>query len=266
MGNKEFYKFAKAYDIAFQGRDYEDEYDFLLWCYNNHAKNKIDSKLKPGFLEVACGPAHHAREFVRRGWNSVAVDLSEEMLEYAKILSEKENISMKYLAADMSDFSIEEKVDLAGIFTESITHLVTNEQIISHLKSVAACINSGGIYVIETSHPQYFFPDDEPNYWEAKENGMNVKILFGKPDDKYDPVLQQWEVTTKLEIEEKGQPTEIVESKSKHRWYLAQELRALIELSGVFDDFWFYGNMEVPPGKLDNTANSDCMVVVLRVR
>ncbi len=261
-----FYKYAKAYDIAFAGRDYKEECDFIEWCYKTHAVCNDKENSKPAFLELGCGPAHHAREFARRNWRSVALDLSKEMLEYAELVSGKEKLTLDYIEADMCEFNLERPINAAGIFTESITHLLTNEQFLSHLKSVAKNLLPGGIYVIETAHPLFFFPDDEPNIWEAEENGFKVKMLFGKPSDEYDPFLQQWSVTTRLEIKDNGNPKEIFESTSKHRWFLAQELRALIELSGVFDKYWIYGNMEIPPGPLDSSEDSDCMVVVLRVK
>jgi hypothetical protein len=48
---------------------------------------------------------------------------------------------------------------------------------------------------------------------------------------------------------------------------LAQELKALIELSGSFDKYWFYGSLYyLPPKELDESEESDSMVVVLRAK
>ena len=131
MSNKEFYKYAKAYDIAFEGRDYEEECDFIEWCLKNHSKLKIDKIKNLKFVELGCGPAHHAREFARRNWQSTALDLSEEMIAYAEQLSKKENLSLDYLCEDMCNYKMKSKAHLSGMFTESITHILTNEDLIS---------------------------------------------------------------------------------------------------------------------------------------
>ena len=81
---KDFYKNARAYDIAFSDRDFEYETKFLKWCLKNHAKVDNKKSSKKSFLEMACGPAQHARLFAKGGWRSIALDLSPEMIEYAK--------------------------------------------------------------------------------------------------------------------------------------------------------------------------------------
>lgn len=256
-----FYRHARAYDIAFTGRDYSEEYKFIKWCFNRHGKVKNSSKT---FLEIGCGPAHHAKEFAKRGWKTYALDISAEMIAYARLNFEKENLSAAFIEADMIDFSLAEPVDLICNFNESITHVLTNEDFITHLKSVSKNLYSGGIYIIETAHPFYFFPDSEPNIWTTMFENEEVELLFGLPDDEYDSVNQIWNLTTRFSTKEKGKKKVVVEYQSKHRWYLSQELKSLIQLSDEFDDFWFYGNMEIPPHPLDDSDECDCMVVVIR--
>ncbi len=91
---------------------------------------------------------------------------------------------------------------------------------------------------------------------------MEVDILFGHQDDPYDWITQQWLVTTRLNIRQDGQPERILEHHHPHRWYLAQELRALIDLSGAFSQTWFYGDMMTPPPAIASEAER--MVLVLR--
>ena len=83
---------------------------------------------------------------------------------------------------------------------------------------------------------------------------MEVDILFGHQDDPYDWITQQWLVTTRLNIRQDGQPERILEHHHPHRWYLAQELRALIDLSGAFSQTWFYGDMMTPPPAIASEA------------
>jgi hypothetical protein len=150
---------------------------------------------------------------------------------------------------------------------ESISHLVTNEQMVNHFKAVAQNTVSGGIYVIEATHPMFFFPDNEPNTWVSRRGKTRVEITFGLPTDEYDSVKQQWMVTNRMKIKEGKEPEVVVTNQSPIRWWLAQEMLALIELSGVFDKCWLYGSMSyVPPVELDNTEDSDAMVIILKVK
>lgn len=262
---KDFYKNARAYDIAFNDREFDTECSFLEWALTKHGKVKSKKNKNKSFIELACGPARHAREMVKRGWNTYALDLSEEMVAYAAMEAEKEGLKITAIEADMTKFKLKKPVMIACTLMESISHLVTNEQMISHLKSVSKNLVSGGIYVIEMTHPMFYFPDDEANTWITKEGDTSVEITFGIPSDTYNSVTQQWMITTKMKIKEGKESPITFESQSPIRWYLAQEMKALIELSGAFEKYWMYGSMYNIPGKeLDTSEDSDAMVIVLR--
>jgi SAM-dependent methyltransferase len=267
MVNKDFYRNAHAYDIAFSDRYFNEECDFLEWCLINHSRLTDEQLSNKSFLEMACGPARHAREFSKRGWRSVGLDISEDMIKFAAEEAKNEGSNIETVVADISDFNIDKPVIMATTLMESISHLVTNEQMISHFKSVARNVVHGGIYVIEATHPLFFFPDNEPNTWVSKNGKSKVEITFGLPNDEYNSVTQQWLVSTRMKITDTDGKEYVTESKSPIRWYLAQEMKALIDLSGVFDKYWFYGSLyNIPPLKLDDSEDSDAMVIVLRVK
>ncbi|RJP58515.1 MAG: class I SAM-dependent methyltransferase [Ignavibacteriales bacterium] len=262
--SKEFYRNAKAYDVAFLDREFDLECDFLEWCFNNLSNIK-KTKKQNRFLELGCGPARHAREFAKRNWKSIALDLSDEMIEYAIHEAKKENLDLTGIVANMIDFKLDKKVTLATTLMESIAHITRNEDMVEHFKSVAANLKKGGLYIIEATHPQFYFPDDEPNTWFSKEGNFSVEITFGDPNDSYNSLNQTWLSTTRLKIKNGNAPLVTTESRSEVRWYLLQEMKLLIEKAGVFDKAWFFGSLYFnPPKPLDESEDSDAMVIVLR--
>jgi SAM-dependent methyltransferase len=265
--NKEFYRNARAYDIAFSDREFDVECDFLEWAAGNYSNIKTNGSDTRSFIELGCGPGRHAREMAKRGWKSTALDLSQDMIEFATLEAHRQKLDIEPVVADMCDYHLSKPVALTATMMESISHLITNEQMIDHFRSVARNTLPGGIYVIEATHPQFFFPDDEPNSWVSRRGKTRVEITFGLPTDKYDSVKQQWMVTYRMKIKEGDNPEVIVENQSPIRWWLAQEMRSLIELSGVFDQYWFSGSMyTIPAIDLDDSEESDAMVLVLRVK
>jgi SAM-dependent methyltransferase len=285
MSSPEFYRNARAYDIAFGDRDFPDECNFLEWCLDHFGFPIDDLRLqsessgqssivnRKSFLELACGPARHAREFAKRGWRAVGLDLSPDMLDYACEGAARDGVTLETVAGDMTDFSLSEPVALAANLMESLSHLTTNEQVVNHLCAVSRNLLAGGIFVIEMAHPETIWRDSLPNLWHSRSTDSDifkdepyteVDVLFGKADDPYDWITQQWQVSTQLTIREAGLPERVVAHQHPHRWYLAQELKALIDLSGAFSQVWWYGNMVVPPPALDNSEASDRMIVVLR--
>lgn len=263
--SKEFYRNAKAYDVAFIDREFSKECDFLEWCFDNFGKIKVSKSKKKRFLELACGPARHAREFARRNWKSFALDLSDEMVAYALHEAKKEKVEVTGIVDDMVQFKLKKKVSLACTLMESIAHITTNQDMVEHLRAVADNLHNGGIYVIEATHPQFFFPEDEPNTWFSREGNFAVEITFGDPNDSYNSISQTWLSTTRMKIKNGNSPEIITESISEVRWYLLQEMKMLIEKAGVFDKVWFFGSLYfIPPQPLDESDESDAMVIVLR--
>jgi SAM-dependent methyltransferase len=267
MLNKEFYRNARAYDIAFSDREFDVECDFLEFALGEYGKVNTNGTDKRSFIELGCGPAHHAREMARRGWNSTALDISPDMIEFAAVEAEKENLHIEPVVADMCDYTLSKPVSLTATLMESISHLVTNEQLIAHFRAVARNTVPGGIYVIEATHPLFFFPDNEPNTWVSKRGKTRVEITFGLPTDEYNSVTQQWMLTSRMKIKEGNEPEVVVDNRSPIRWWLAQEMLALIELSGVFDKCWLFGSMYyIPPLEIDDSEESDAMVIIVRVK
>jgi len=268
MTTPELYADARIYDIAFSDRDFAAECDFLAWCLAQHSPVNQRS-----FLELACGPARHAREFARRGWRAIGLDLSPHMLEYAAQGAARDGVRLECLAADMIDFTLDQPVALAANLMESIAHLLTNEQVVSHLRAVARNLLPGGLFIIETAHPATIWRDSLPNTWVSRttdtpyfagEPYTEVEVLFGAADDPYDWITQQWLVTVHLVVREGDKPARAIAQRWPLRWYQAQELRALIELSGAFSQTWWYGDMLIPPPPLDNSDTAQRMIVVLR--
>ena len=261
--SKEFYRNAKAYDVAFLDREFEDECDFLEYCFITYGKLKNPNKKR--FLELACGPARHAREFSKRNWKSYALDNSAEMVEYALHEAKKENTEITGIVGDMISFKLDKKVSLACTLMESIAHISTNDDMVEHLRSVAKNLKPGGIYVIEGTHPMYFFPDDEPNTWTSHKGKFSVEITFGDNHDSYNSLKQTWLSTTRMKIKNGDAPEVITESTSEVRWYLLQEMKLLIEKAGMYDEVWFFGSSYfIPPRPMDESEDSDSMLIVLR--
>ena len=154
MSTPEFYANARAYDIAFGDRDYADECRFLEWCWRAHGATTERS-----FLELACGPGRHAQQFARLGWRAVGLDLSEDMLIYADEVARPAGVLVDWRIGNMVDYSLPEPVGLVGCLMESLTHLVTNEEVVTHLRAVARSLVSGGVYVIEMAHPDSMLPN-----------------------------------------------------------------------------------------------------------
>jgi class 3 adenylate cyclase/SAM-dependent methyltransferase len=230
-GHSGLYRMARAYDIAFDFRNIPAECDSLLDVYKRYAGHTATS-----FLELAAGPGLHSIEMARRGLVSAALDLSSAMARYGLSKAERAGVDVDYRQGDMVDFAWDRSFDLVAILMDSFSYLLTNERVLQHLKSVAACMNPQGIYVQEMAHPRDVLRvgTSTGRDWQMEKDGMKVRMEWGQEDDAFDPVTQISETTVVMQIEEDGERVELVD-KAPQRCFTATEWEALVLASPHFD-------------------------------
>jgi SAM-dependent methyltransferase len=234
------YRRAEAYDIAFDFRDIPRECNFMSKVFADCC-----SRPPTSFLELAAGPAMHAREYARRGLNVCALDLSPEMVEYGKQQAASRGIDFRYQCGDMREFDLEKTFDLAAILMDSTSYLLTNDDVLAHFDSVEKHLNQGGIYVLEMSHPRDHFgiAESTKTSWEMSRDNVKVETRWGKPDDKFDPISQITQTTVTMVITgEHG--TETIKEVAPQRCITATEFDALVRASGCFKTHRLYGAMD----------------------
>src|SRR5947209_15503232 len=101
----ELYRRATYYDVVFE-RDVSREVDFISAVCERHLGRKPMT-----VLDVASGPAYHAREFARRGARAYAIDVRPEMLAAARERAAAVAADVRTMVADMREFRLPERVD-----------------------------------------------------------------------------------------------------------------------------------------------------------
>lgn len=233
------YERAEIYDFALADKDFSQECSFLTSCFED-----IRRRPPASWLEVAAGPARHTLEMARRGLRCTALDLSPEMVRFGRQLGEHEGFPFTYMCGDMSDFRLDEPVDLAGIFLDSITVMLDNDVLDRHLSCMADALADDGLYILELSHPSdYFGTRTAVSEWETARDGKTVYVKWGHDDDPFDPVTQITQESVYITVTENGRTTEIRDT-SRSRIYTATEFEALVQSNGRFETVARYGAMD----------------------
>ena len=258
-GHSEFYNRAEWYDLAFDFRNIAKECDFLTEIARVHTGRPPAS-----FIEFAAGPARHALEFAKRGCRSSAMDLSDEMRTYSSGVAARQGISLTYLCEDIVRFEMKERFDLAAIMMNSTAYILSNDDFVAHLRSVANALSENGVYVLEMDHPRdiYKVGRSTTDDWEMEKDGRKVSLSWGSKDDPFDPVSGIAEVTAKMRCSEGGREFEIVE-RDKQRLYTVNEIKALVQLSEEFEIVALLGALSAGVA-LSNAKESWRTVVVLK--
>src|SRR5215472_12465044 len=127
------YQVPKLYDVAFSHRDIPAEVHVISEWYLAVTQGK---SLKT-VLDLAAGPANHSLEYMRRGVKATALDSSEAMNEYAAEKAGRERLALKIENADLIEFELPDRFDLAILMLASASHILSVRDMMAHLQCVA---------------------------------------------------------------------------------------------------------------------------------
>lgn len=191
----DWYDTPLYYDIIFDA-DTRIEADFLEAACELYGPRRSPRGGRR-VLEPACGSGRLVLEMAARGWQVTGVDLSQPMLDYArgrlgKPPRRKPAVSAQALQnrvalkkADMADFRVAGKFDLAHCLVSSFKYLASEAAARSHLQSVARALKKDGVYVLGLHLSEYEDQRTSRERWTGERDGTHVTcVIEGWPPDR----------------------------------------------------------------------------------
>ena len=133
-----YQNFAYYYD-SLMDEDFYQEY--LHFIINKASFNTV--------LELGCGTGIIAIELAKLGKTVYATDLSKDMLEVARINAIQANVDLMLGKIDMSDFKINEPMDLVLCMTDSLNYLMTFNKVKKTFKNVYDALSQSGTFIFD---------------------------------------------------------------------------------------------------------------------
>src|SRR5262249_6960395 len=137
------YSAPRFYEIAFD-MNRKQEVDFLVPCFRRYAKRPVAR-----VLDIACGTGPHLIRLAERGYQMSGLDLSPQNVEFLGTRAIAKGLRVSIAVGDMTRFRLPRAVDAAICMQDSQGHLLDNEAIIGHLRSVSRALERGGVYVFD---------------------------------------------------------------------------------------------------------------------
>ena len=256
------YDEPELYVAACAYRDVPGEVNALLRWSGRH--RHPDSGPLRSVLELAAGPAEHSRGLARRGLDATALDLSAAMCARARVLAAADTTRLTVIQGDMRDFSLGRQFDLAITMLNSLCHLLTLDDLLQHLASVARHLAPGSLYVTELAHPADFFAAERrtSSEWSSEVDGGTVRVRWGGGTDEIDPVTQVTREHVSVTYHKRGGSLRTVTDVVPNRFWTATELTAAIRLAGGFAVVASYGDFDADTSVA--AADAWRMILVLR--
>ena len=260
MSQSEVYRHPRYYAIGYQWNT-EAECDFIEACLK--ANGPANAKR---VLDIGCGAGRHMISLTKRGYQVSGIDASPEMVAYVQEQASRARLTLEVTLGDLRDLSIGGPYDLAFCFMDTFRFLLTNEDILAHLREVASRLVPGGLYLIDFWVPsQWDQLGSEIHQWEQIEGDTTVRVFYVQHPESIDVIQQTFEDELVFEVHEGGQTKEIRGGPTRTRLILPQEFRALIQGAGVFDLLTTHGEFDLAK-PLDHASRSWRMISVLKKR
>ena len=251
------YTAPRLYEIAFD-MNRKGEVDFLVHCFKRFAGHSVRT-----VLDIACGTGPHLVRLAERGYHTTGLDLSARNIEYLGERLADKGLRGDLVVGDMTNFRLKRPVDAAICMQDSQGHLLTNAQLLAHLRSVARNLKRGGLYIFDRYMASSWTNPARSWSWSRRRGGLIVRASFSALND-VNPVSQVFKEHMTLEAVEDG-THRVYRQTHMSRMVFPQELRGLVDLAGGFEFVqWFFGFK--PHQVLERSKHPLLMVVVLRKR
>ncbi|MBI2161784.1 MAG: class I SAM-dependent methyltransferase [Candidatus Rokubacteria bacterium] len=252
---KSQYSAPRLYEIAFD-MNRKAEVEFLVHCFRRYARRRVSR-----VLDIACGTGPHLIRLADRGFRMSGLDLSRENIEFLCRRLAAKGQAGELVVGDMTDFRLRHPVDAAICMQDSQGHLLTNAQLLAHLRAVARAVKRGGLYIFDRYMASSWTNPARSWSWSRRRGGLIVRASFSALND-VNPVTQVFRERMLLEAIENG-TRRVYRQSHLSRMVFPQELRAMIDLAGGFEFVeWFFGFK--PHQILERSKHPLIMVVVLR--
>lgn len=256
----EVYGYPRYYAIGYQWNT-KGECDFLeaaLAKFSGHKARRI--------LDVGCGAGRHLLELAKRGYEVSGFDLHPEMVAYVKEEAKRAKVPVTVDQGDLRRMTLQGTFDAAVCLMDTFRFLLTNDDIVEHLRRVGQHLSAGGLYVTDFWIPiRWDQIANEMYQWEQTEGSTTVRVFYLQHPESVDPVHQTFEDELVFAVDEGGQSKEIRGTRTRTRLIMPQEFRALVDASGAFDIAGTFSDFDLDKA-LEPSCMSWRMVTVLKKR
>ena len=142
-----FKRYAGYYDALYRDKDYTGEAAFVRSRILNFAPGARS------ILELGCGTARHAMEFVRLGWRVRAVDRSRHMVRQAK--AERDRLGARLRSrlrldiGDVTRYRAHERFDAVTSLFHVVNYQTTTAGLLGLFRSARISLRAGGLFMFD---------------------------------------------------------------------------------------------------------------------
>ncbi|MDY0023563.1 MAG: class I SAM-dependent methyltransferase [Candidatus Izemoplasmatales bacterium] len=169
------------------------EYDLLATFYDSFIDEVVYQEYLDlvnkysslgSMLDIGCGTGRLAIEFAKRGYDVVATDLSEEMLNIVDYRAKEEEVDLEIALYDLLD-PIDFEFDIVIASMDVINHLADLEDVEFGFTNIYNSITNNGIFIFDVLSVEFIdafdgYTEDDEEYnfhWESHKGDKEHSIV-----------------------------------------------------------------------------------------
>jgi SAM-dependent methyltransferase len=230
----EAYRHPHYYEIALAPRSPRREVDFFAAAAARFSPLRLDS-----VFELACGTAPYLGEWHRRGVAYCGLDLSPQMLAFARDKARAAGIAARFVEGDLRELDRGlGHFDLAYVSLGSL-YLRSNREFLDHLDRLGHLLPAGGLYLLD-SFVWFRMFHDYRRSWTRRRGRVTVRTTYRALVT--DPIAQTYDECLSYAVDDDGQ-RQVITGRVPAKVFFPQEFLSLVETSrgvefvGWFNDF-----------------------------
>jgi len=224
---KVYQKYASYYDTLYQYKNYPKECVFLEKVLKRYIKKKNVS-----ILDLGCGTGSHALILAKQGNKVTGVDLSDSMIKLAKEKARRTGIEVDFRQGDVRNIGLNKKFDIVLLMFNVIGYQITNQDLVSTLKTASRHLKKGGILIFDC----WFGPavlKQMPGSRKKIIKKSNREKLIKSSTSVLDILNQTVDIKYQVLRVLKGKVFDKVNETHKIRFLFPQEIRYYLEEAGL---------------------------------
>lgn len=257
--NESIYDHPKYYDLVF-GADCAPEAKFILEAAERYGRGKPKRLFEP-----ACGTGRLIDFLARRGFEVGGLDLNPHAVDYcnARFRRRNQNAGDIAFVADMCDFQVSRKYDLAFNTINSFRHVSSEKAARAHLECMGKAILKGGLYLLGVHLTPTEVPPSETESWSARRGHLSINTHMWTVDRNTRTRVERFGIY--FDIHRPSGSFRIVDELVL-RSYTPAQMNRLIESSGCWEtvETFDFGYDIDEPIEVDK-ATEDVVYVMKRV-
>ncbi len=166
--NDSIYDHPKYYDLVF-GADCAAEVKFIVGCGDRYLKRAPKRMFEP-----ACGTGRLLFALAKRDYEVGGLDLNPKAVEFCNARFRRHGLDPPAFVADMADFRVRRRFDIAFNTINSFRHLNTEAAARDHLRCMGQAVRVGGLYLLGVHLTPTEVAPSETESWSARRGHLSI--------------------------------------------------------------------------------------------